>query len=341
LIGHRAWLDGVKLGSVDVLVSPIPDGAARQGKRRHMTATLGAIEKAYERWFDRCNANPDNVALFYFCGHGLQKDATLLLPADFGSSARSPWTRAIDFDATYRGMSNCAAQSQYFIIDTCRQWTQSLVQDLNAGGVRLGRSDITQQKPRMAPRLFGTAAGLAAFGGVPGKPSRLAEALIACMEGKAAEKKNGRWRIRLGNLGFAVKTMIELHNRSLPEGLRQSVDPQIGECAAEDRALLVLPEGAHPRVSVEFGCDPTEATEHAHFFHQGIRPQQPPCQADLRGAWVTEVLAGFYDCGAKIERHPFVSNMLESEPINPPGRPVKVPVTACVAAGANGRRGDS
>jgi len=269
------------------------------------------------------------VAVFYFCGHGLQKDVTLLLPEDFGSNKNAPWVKAIDFDATYRGMSNCAAKSQYFIVDACRQWTQGLLQDLNTSGVALGRFDIRQQKSRTAPKLYGTSSGLASFGDVSGKPSRLTAALIACLEGKAAEKENGRWRIKVGKLGFAVRTMIQLGNRSLPEDQWQKVDPTIGEGSAGDRTLLVLPEGVHPRVLVEFGCDPTEATQHARFYYQGIRPAQPQCRASCQGAWSTEVLAGYYDCGATIEQHPlFASNLMKEEPINPPGRPVSVSVAA-------------
>jgi hypothetical protein len=323
LVDHQTWLDGVKLGTIELLVSRIPHATNRKSGRG--SATLAGIISAYDRWFKRCNANPNNIAVFYFCGHGLQKDNMLLLPADF--SERSPWAKAIDFDLTYRGMSTCAAKSQYFIIDACRQWTQVMLQDLHTGGVPLGRHDVKQHKLRTAPRLFATAVDLPAFGDTAGKPSRLTDALVACMEGKAAEKVNGRWHIKFQRLGSAVHTMLELGNRLLPEGEQQTADPQIGECAAGDRPLLVLPKGAHPSALVEFACDPTEATEHAHFYHQGIHPPQNECHAKSRGAWSTELLAGYYNCGAKIEQHPrFASGRLEGEPILPPGRPVNVTV---------------
>jgi hypothetical protein len=322
LIDHQAWLDGVKLGTIELLASRIPDGTDRKPNRA--TATLAAIVSAYDRWFKRCNANPNNIAVFYFCGHGLQKDNMLLLPADF--SEKSPWATAIDFDATYRSMSNCAAKSQYFIIDACRQWTQLMLQDLHTSGVPLGRHDIKQQKLRTAPRLFATALGLPAFGDAAGKPSRLTDALIACIEGKAAEKMNGRWRVTFQRLGSAVYDMLDLGNRSLSEEQQQIADPQIGESSAGGRPLLVLPENAHPKARVEFGCDPTEATAHAQFYHQGIHPPAPECHADCRGAWSTELLAGMYHCGAKIQHPRFASGLLEGELIWPPGRPVNVSV---------------
>jgi hypothetical protein len=323
LVDHRLWLKGMKLGSVDLLVAPVPkNGVIAKTSPGHMQS-IGA---AFDTWFERCNENAENVALFYFCGHGLQKDALLLLPEDFGIQKNNPWMHAIDFNATYRGMSNCAAQTQYFIIDACRQWSQSFVNDLNARGVPLGRSDIRKQKPRLAPALYGAASGLAALSLKAGTVSRLTQAVIDCLGGKAAVKENGQWRVNVDTLGKAAKLLVEHGNRLLEGDNHQTVDPTIGEFSAEKRTLLVLPDGFHPRALVEFDCEPSEATAHAQFYHQGIFPKARKRTAGCKGPWSVEVPAGIYDFGARVSHPSFVSRRLSHETIHPPIHLVCVPV---------------
>lgn len=322
LVDHQSWLNGMTLGSVDLLVAPVPaNGAAEQVSSGH----LDAIGASFDTWFDRCNESSQNVAFFYFCGHGLQKDALLLLPENFGVFKNSPWMHAIDFDATYLGMSNCAAQTQYFIIDACRQWSQSVVHDLNARGVPLGRADIRKQNPRIAPTLYGAATGLAAFGDAAGDASRLSRAIIDCLEGKAAVKEIEGWSVDVENLGPAVKALVELGNRSLQKENHQTVDPSIAEFSAPKRSLVLLPANMHPKALVEFDCNPSEAAEHGKFYHRGISPKARQRTARSLGPWAVEVLAGTYNCGVKIS-HPRFVGRESTETIYPPFKSIRVPV---------------
>lgn len=322
LVEHKSWLSDAKLGSVDLIVAPVPPAGHAP---KALAGSLETIGEAFDGWFDRCNTNTQNVALFYFCGHGLQKDNLLLLAENFGSVKNAPWMHAIDFDATYRGMSNCSAQTQYFIIDACRQWSQGLLQDLNTSGVSLLRADIRNQRPRTAVKLYGAASSLAAFGDTSGKPSRLARAVLACFEGKAAMKANGKWCVGVDRIGQAAQLLIEVGNRSLPTEQHQVINPAIGEFAVGNRTLLVLPDGIHPSALVEFDCDPNEATEYAQFYHRGIDPKTKKRGSVCTGAWSDELLAGIYDCGATITQHRhFKSKLLPHEIIIPPVRQVRV-----------------
>ena len=318
LVGHQEWLSDMKLGSVDLVVAPVPaDGAAVASG----PGSLPVIMTAFNNWFGRCNTNVDNVALFYFCGHGLQKDALLLLPEDFGEQKYNPWTQMIDFHATYRGMANCAAKTQYFIVDACREWSEEFVLDLNVRGVALGRSDLRKQGARLAPALYGAAPGLAALSLKAGTVSRLTRAVIDCLGGKAAVRLNGRWHVNVEKLGQAAKEIVEYGNRSLPSvEHHQTVDPTIGEFSGQKRTLLVLPDGVHPSTLVEFTCNPGEATKHAKFYHQGIFPKARRRRtiAPREGPWSVEVLAGTYDFGATIERPGFANGKLPHESAQPP-----------------------
>src|SRR5690348_1004793 len=57
------------LGSVELLVSPAPGGALPPWPAEG--ATLANVRAAYKRWLARCDLNPGNLALFYYCGHGV------------------------------------------------------------------------------------------------------------------------------------------------------------------------------------------------------------------------------------------------------------------------------
>ena len=69
------------LGSVEFVFSPSPQVAAAGGLPNPIeTATLANIDAAFKRWVKRCSAHKENIAFFYFCGHGLAKDEQFLLP---------------------------------------------------------------------------------------------------------------------------------------------------------------------------------------------------------------------------------------------------------------------
>ncbi|RXH07627.1 hypothetical protein EAS56_31775 [Bradyrhizobium guangzhouense] len=324
LVGHKKWLHRMKLGSVNLVAAPVPANGAAAASTR---GSLSKISVAFDDWFGRCNQNVDNVALFYFCGHGLQKDVLLLLPEDFGALKHNPWTQMIDFHATYRGMANCAARTQYFIVDACREWSEDFVLDLNVRGVALGRSDLRKQGARLAPALYGAAPGLAALSLKTRAVSRLTSAVIDCLGGKAAVRHNDRWRVNIERLGQAAKDIVELGNRSLTSDLHQSVDPTIGEFSDQKRTLLILPDDMHPRTLVEFDCEPNELAQHAKFYHRGIFPKaRRRTRAPCLGPWSVEMPAGTYEFGATINRPGFPNRDVAPEQFHPPIHPAIVPV---------------
>jgi hypothetical protein len=274
----------VPLGSVEMLLSDasgqqytLPGGATVEIE----DATMSRIQRAFTDWYNRCNADPGNLAFFYFCGHGLQKDAAILLPEDFAQNQLNPWFTAIDFDRTYRGMEQCAAQTQFYVIDACRNWSTSMLQDLDVEGQTLKRTIIGQQQQRTAPRLFATANGLPAFGDTGGV-SRLTSALIECLNGSGAERQNGRWSVLTSSLGEAVQKLVNIKNSELLPQQRQSVDPAGGDYSVGTRVLTYLGNGLVPQVLVTFCCQPDAATGNAHFYYQRQGQKQ---LAPTQGPW--------------------------------------------------------
>jgi hypothetical protein len=287
---------GAPLGSVELVLSD-PTGQQFNGSAVE-DATMDNIRTAFDAWYDRCDANVGNVAIFYFCGHGLQKDNMLLLPEDFGQSRHNPWATAIDFDRTYRGMAQCKAVTQLYILDACRQLSQIATLDLDASGQPLKTAVLNRQRPRTAPRLFATATGLVAFGD-NGQVSRLTSALIDCLDGRgAAQTPNGRWVIDTDHLGGAVQRLIQDRNEGLPDDQQQLVDPAGGENAKGPQRLHAFPQNFVPNVMVTMSCDPDLHTANAIFHATSGGGARQNAQAN--GVWRIELPAGTYAFGCDL-----------------------------------------
>lgn len=288
-------------------------------------ATMRNIVFAFNRWDARCDRYGGNVAFFHFCGHGLEKGVKLLLPEDFAWNPNNPWAGGIDFDQTYNGMKQCHARTQYYVVDACRDYTDSMVpKDIK--GTSLKAIDLTQLKNRTAPTLFATASGLPAFGDTGGV-SRLTSALLECLNGRGAEKITGSgWVVTTGSLGASVQKLIELANEDLNTSERQIVDPTINENAYGSQRLHELdPQTPPPSVSVKFSCVPDAALPAATFYHKpmlGVRTAAP-----VPGPWVPTLPAGIYYFGVSFNTSQFNPLDIGPEFIEPPVCPVPLKVS--------------
>ncbi|WP_051505833.1 caspase family protein [Mesorhizobium sp. WSM2561] len=280
------------LGSVELLLSDAT-GQNFDGKQID-DATSQNIQKSFGDWKARCDGHDNNVAVFYFCGHGLEKTMMVLLPEDFGESENNRWFRAIDFDRTYQGMKRCRAGIQLYVLDACRQLSQSSINDVDFGGNTLITTILGQNRLRTAPRLFASAEGLPAFGD-SNSESRLTAALIACLNGLGATEEPNRWVIDTLHLGPAVQKLIMDENRDLPEQQRQIVDPAGGDNANGTQHLHVLPAGFVPNVLVNLGCNPDLITQKVTFY--AVPDQGQRKEALQAGRWKTKLPAGFYTFG--------------------------------------------
>ena len=71
-------------GSVELLLSPAQSYQLSSGQSIYIeSATMANVEAAFFRWYEHCTAHNDNVAIFYFCGHGVKKTDLFLLPRGF------------------------------------------------------------------------------------------------------------------------------------------------------------------------------------------------------------------------------------------------------------------
>ena len=185
LSAHRfaTWLENdyynpdAPLASVELLLSP-DDGLSSSSIE---TATFQNIKAAFGRWHQRCNTSQDSIAIFYFCGHGLDVHITVLLPEDFGCDPLNPWDTAIDFTLTFTNLADLKAKTQCFFLDACREQPMTT---LSAGG-RLGARALKSSTPshfphRDAPILKAAPIGEKA-NSVPKRVSFFTEALVDCL----------------------------------------------------------------------------------------------------------------------------------------------------------------
>ena len=161
-------------------------------------------------WFDRANSDPRNVAIFYFCGHGLADGInTQLLLSDYGKSA-TPLRHAINFSAFRIAMHACKAMNQIFFIDACRVLDSGMLVDpSNLGSSGLGAASVTKMFTGSNPVLFAARSGNQAFGD-PDQVSDFTQALLSGLTKFGARRnKQQRWAVSPQALQVAVAALMD------------------------------------------------------------------------------------------------------------------------------------
>jgi Caspase domain len=281
---------GAPLGSLELLVSdssgvPIEPWPAEP-------ATMGNVKTAFNRWYERCDRNPGNVAIFFFCGHAVLSGRLALLLEDFGANERKLLDNAVDFEMTHLGMGDCRARTQLFIADACRELRPEALDLVSFDPVALADASRTTPGPLETPRIYATGRDRQAFARV-GAPSLFTGALLSALNGLAAERERGtgRWTVTTGRLAPATESALE-RLRAVPGTPGQSC---IGGGESPGRSVLhVLPEP--PLVPVKVSCDPPAASDYASFSMRAgpARFTRDPTQ----GEWSTSVPAERYDVEA-------------------------------------------
>jgi hypothetical protein len=205
------------LATVSLLVSearPAPFVNPATGKRTNKLelADLNSVTLAIYEWLGRGNSDPDNLMIFYFCGHGMADgDNTALLLSDYGANPRTSLDGAIDFRSLRLGMQrDCMATEQCFIVDACRTEAETLKKAKSSGRivVQPGTRDPAWPDIKSAPVFYSAMAGKQAYS-LPKSPSIYTKALLDSLQGFAAEKTPGQWRVNTQRLGQAIDHLVQ------------------------------------------------------------------------------------------------------------------------------------
>lgn len=278
--GNPQW----PLSTIDLLVSmpgaPVTfDGAPVEA------ATTANVFAAITRWFARCHQREDNLAVFYFAGHGVEKGMVAsLLTQDFGGNALDAGDDALNLNVFTVGMERCLARRQWFVIDACRNTPPPLVTSLAQFG-RAGVAPDANDQPSPLARdhvvLRAAAASQAAYG-KQGEPSRFTRALIKALDGAAWDDDTQpwtTWSVRSERLVTVVNHLLELEERL------QQVPSQRARAGGDNGGFVLWQPQHAPKVPVYVTCAPPDRMEEAALTVRRNGAHYGQRQAGYQDAW--------------------------------------------------------
>ncbi|MGW0582390.1 caspase family protein [Streptomyces sp. NPDC002920] len=287
--------NGHTLGSVEVLISaPHPVTLTNKGKTTVVSgATFNEVESSCLTWFRKCNSNPDNIALFFWCGHGWGWGGNArqeLLTEDVGKDPDQAFMNVVDFLQTWIRMQACRAKTQCFFIDACRGLPSRLdkfTQNYSRALLNVTGKNSMEDGEKDRPILFSVSPGSASE--TPqNEPSVFTEALVKTLDGLGAEKNANGWQILTGSLGDKLRDVLAWNKKPGEYYPKVAVEgSQYGS------SLLRTLEGP-PVIDFRLSCSPRMALSQAQWtlhLESGDTKERPPKAAD----WVDKAAAGIHE----------------------------------------------
>jgi Caspase domain len=312
------------LSTVELLLSeaaPAPFDHPAQGPVAVNAATMANVVPALGDWFVRGNAHPDNLLLFYFCGHGIsQGPNTALLMADFGANPLRSLSGALDFRKLYLGLERCRATEQCFFIDACRASSDTLISAEGAGQdpIQPGVRDPSWPRRRTSVS-YATLKGAKAFG-VPDRPSAYTSALLSALNDFAFDDEEGDWRVSTHGLAGALDHLV---TRQMARDHQLAQVPE-----SNDRSKFYLHYGnGLPDALLYILCNPPEARPQVQLTYQspGAGPTTVPLPNDGETEWHLRLPTGSYEFVASFPPGTF-KNVTRSQHVHPVYRTLKLEV---------------
>jgi hypothetical protein len=284
--------ESAPLGSVDLLLSPARPYRGSDGVNQPVDPPeMSYVKAAYDNWYARSDSRPGNIALFYFCGHGLgQGFNSLLLCSDYGADEARPFDALIDLYKTLLGTTTCRARAHCFFIDACRT-----ADDLEATGVAL-RAYLKTPIPERDYRLLRSSARDQVAYGQQDKVSVFTEALLGCLrDGIGADRRredDACWVITTESL---QNNLVQfLRRKQAGRRAAPTCDPN---CPLVSSGPTDLHEPEVIRVMATITCRPQDADAVATLS------VSRPGELDLvrppgAGRWEVDIVAGACDVSA-------------------------------------------
>jgi hypothetical protein len=275
------------LVSVSLLISGEVSGSVPE-------ATLDNVKSAARHWVDRLKSHRDNMAVFYFCGHGVSRgQQSALLLEDFGMPG-AEYDGAIDVDELRGMMLNSPAIQQVYMLDCCRTKADDLYENVS----RIGSRTVTllwgkrlHTTPRQQFVLFPALDGETAFG-VQDEVSVFSRSIIDAMNFAAADNRDGPWKTTTAGLLQAVDQLVRYR---VPEGTADGSKPNAVDATSFDFNELEEPAFARSFVTisdksfwgdVEFECVDPKGLLPNEKKHSRDSSREKCCVFTLReGRW--------------------------------------------------------
>lgn len=318
--------DDAPLGTVEMLLSesnPAPYVLPSGNQFNVEPATLDKVEGAFRRWYYRCDKDADNLALLYFCGHGLLVGGDqVLLAEDYGWDDLNDFAGAWYFEKTYKGMARCRAHLQCFFVDACDNVPAEARDIADAGA----RSFLSANWPgaRDPEQLVLTAAAPGSkANALPNQVSLFTEALVQSLEGRGCDPAHqSPWVVTTPYLVTAVNRIVAELSRGGP-----AQRPDLRRLPAQEMTLHIRTRPPEIPVKIEF--NPANAIAGADLE---LRSQTDPNWVQQRppqpGEWVlNRVPAGVYQFRARFAPPTGYASIDIPLPVLPPGPIPPRPIT--------------
>ncbi|PYE92088.1 caspase domain-containing protein [Rhizobium sp. PP-F2F-G38] len=261
-VEREFWHPDRQVATIDLLLSdPDSDAYSALDGTVHPIepATRNGIKEAARRWKNA--AGPDDLLLFFFCGHGIVSGFQVgLLAEDYGSDEEQPFDGAFGFDGFVETMRGATAARQVFFVDACRVGSDALLRSQHVYRLDplLGLPFAMNPDVKQAV-YYSTLPGQPAFGRID-QQSLFTTALLRSLRGAAATDNNDRWAIETTmlqrSLDFFLDDIADPANGRLqtPQTGMQAVFEIVGMQVAPVVPLMLRPvwhEGEEPPDEVQ------------------------------------------------------------------------------------------
>jgi Caspase domain len=253
-------------------------------------ASYANVELALQDWADRGAENPDNLLIFYYCGHGVSQGTGMsLLLSEYGNKRHTPFDEALDFGKFRLAMSRNLPKQQIYFVDACRSSSDTLLLSYNAG-----RSPIQRDggKSSKTPIYFATLSGEDAFG-KKNEVSFFTKALLNGLNGTGADNfDDEEWTVTTTRLKQAIDYDV---NRAFESGVKLRQVPPTNELSTFTIHQLT----SEPQVPVIVTCSPDTENKNAQFtcvVNGVVKDQRAPADEH----WNLTLEAGEYEFQATL-----------------------------------------
>jgi len=294
-LGFAQWLESTQdqwrapLGSIELFVSPAPGDPLPAGINVD-PATIRKIQDGYNHWKQRCKANEDNIAVFFYSGHGVEKQEHYLLAEDFGENPNNPWLGSFAFDSTRRAFHACKAKTQCFFVDACRKVTSGMLQH-DLPKIPLDVENMQESADCDFNLTLKAAAHNETAHGPKNKPSYFTQAILNAFKGAAASRRGSKWAIKTGEISANINDILRMVKIS--EGYRQRCISTTSGSGEIFRLTNV------PHVPVSIACQPDQANALAALSCKNLESGACRRRGPKKGPWRLTVDAGIYRIMAK------------------------------------------
>jgi len=209
-----------------------------------------SLRVALLAWKTACTQAADDVAMFFYVGHGIQPTdkIVVLVPQDFDGNSPDPdFGSCIDIYKLREATATFKTRDKFYFIDACRSQSSKLVnKDVSGNSVLMASTNKSHQGA--APIYFSTKQDKVAWGR-DNKTSLFTESLLRAFRGAGAvrglDQYQGSWVVELMSLKSGVQTVIKHH---VELGLAYEQDDMMDAVGAMKGPLHIVDPDKNPQI---------------------------------------------------------------------------------------------